>query len=178
MSHQVGFALSSQWALQRIALHSNAQSGAALVHSEGHWPGRQHPPGFTVAAVGLCRLVHFCVVSGHRDFKIRVLGEGWLKPVPELAPFFLQHLMLIYRILVLFFKMNGLLLTDESGSLFLHQRIFCYVGLSAVGGSASKGRLSLFLWTVQNNFTWACWIYIPFFSCPILTEVYGKKCDA
>lgn len=75
MSHQVGFALSSQWALQRIALHSNAQSGAALVHSEGHWPGRQHPPGFTKAAVGLCRLVHFCVVSGHRDFKSVFWGK-------------------------------------------------------------------------------------------------------
>lgn len=79
MSHQVGFALSSQCALQRITLHSlaqsNAQSGTALVHSEGHWPGRQHPPGLTVAAVGLCRLVHFCVVSEHRDFKSVFWGK-------------------------------------------------------------------------------------------------------
>lgn len=43
------------------------------------------------------------------------------------------------------FKMKGLVLTDESGSLFLHQRTFCYVDLSALRGSASKGQLSLFL---------------------------------
>lgn len=79
MSHQVGFALSSQCTPPRITLHSlaqaNAQSGPALVHSEGHWPGRQHPPGFTVAAVGLCRLVHLCVVSEHRDFKSLFRGK-------------------------------------------------------------------------------------------------------
>lgn len=167
MSHQVGFALSSQWALQRITLHSDAQSGPALVHSEGQWAGRQQPPGFTLAAGGLCSLVHLCVVSEHRDFKSLFRGKDDWSESPSWPLFSafdvdVQNSCSVFKWTVWCWWMKVDLCSYTKDILLCG-------GLSAVGGSSSKGQLSLFLWTVKNNFTWACWcvyVYIPFFSVP------------
>lgn len=90
MSHQVGFALSPQRALQRITLLSlaqaNALTGTALVHSEGHWPGRQHP----CVNRSCSRTVQPCALlcgEWAQTFQICIFGEGWFKRVPPPAPF-------------------------------------------------------------------------------------------